>query len=380
MIQIADKHECCGCGACMQICPKGCISLVADREGFDYPIVDHDTCIDCGLCENVCPVIHRGNPSEPLHTYAAINPDQSIRMQSSSGGIFAILAEKTIADGGVVFGARFADGWSVEHAKAETNEDLAAFRGSKYVQSRIGLTFNKAKTYLISGRKVLFSGTPCQISGLLRYLQRPYENLLTIDVVCHGVPSPMVWYKYLAEDVAPVKDIRAISFRNKDNGWNDYNITITLTNGLDNTTIANPFRRDHYMQAFLSNLSLRPSCYSCPAKNMSSGSDITLGDFWGIDHIHPQIDDNNGISLMMVNTAHGQEIIESLDMKIWSESYHNSIKYNPSVADSVSEPQYRSLFMHLCEKKGFRTAYKKVYSSGIKDRIYRKLWLQLYKQ
>ena len=234
MIDIKDKKDCCGCSACVQKCPKQCISLKEDCEGFLYPIVDKDICIDCGLCEKVCPILYQGEERKPLKVFAAKNHDEEIRKQSSSGGIFTLLAEKIINEGGVVFGAKFDENWDVKHDYTETIEGLAAFRGSKYVQSRIEDNYRKAETFLKQGRKVLFSGTPCQIAGLKRFFRKEYENLLTVDFICHGVPSPGVWRRYLQETVARMCDknrvstdpisiknarVESISFRDKSHGW-----------------------------------------------------------------------------------------------------------------------------------------------------------------
>lgn len=199
MIDIKDKKLCCGCNACVQRCPKQCISVQKDEEGFLYPIVDLSICIDCGLCEKVCLVLNQGSERNPIEVFAAVNKDDSIRMQSSSGGIFTALAEQIIQEKGVVFGARFDEKWEVKHDYTETIEGLKAFRGSKYVQSRIGDTFSKAEFFLKAGRKVMFTGTPCQIAGLRLFLRKEYENLLAVDIICHGVPSPLVWRKYLGE-------------------------------------------------------------------------------------------------------------------------------------------------------------------------------------
>lgn len=256
MIQIKDKSVCCGCAACVQICPKQCISLSEDKEGFLYPTVNHDLCIECGKCEQVCPELHSFEAHEPLKVYAASHSDEAVRAASSSGGIFTLLAEAVINDGGVVFGARFDSDWSVVHDFTETHEGLQAFRGSKYLQSRIGNTYRQAEKFLKAGRKVLFSGTPCQIAGLKRYLHKDYENLLAVDFVCHGVPSPLVWKKYLEETIArqceknsvllhsnPLisergsmagirkRKIDAISFRNKNLGWKKYSFALDYIPG-----------------------------------------------------------------------------------------------------------------------------------------------------
>ena len=199
MIEITDKSQCCGCTACASVCPKMCIAMKEDEEGFLYPEADASLCIGCGLCEKVCPVLHQGDARKPLAVYAAKNRDENVRMASSSGGIFSLLAERVIDDGGVVFGARFDDNWEVIHDFAETKEKLVAFRGSKYVQSCMESCFVQAKRFLDGGRKVLFTGTSCQIAGLKNYLRKDYENLLAVDVVCHGVPSPEAWRKYVKE-------------------------------------------------------------------------------------------------------------------------------------------------------------------------------------
>ena len=183
----------------MQVCPKHCISFDQDSEGFRYPLVDETKCIHCGLCEKVCSVLNTDEAREPLSSYAAINENESERLNSSSGGMFIILAKHTIAQGGVVFGAKFDEQWNVVHAYSENEVGLSAFMGSKYVQSRIGETYTQAKEFLNVGRQVLFSGTPCQIAGLRKYLRKDYDNLITVDVICHGVPSPMVWQEYLRE-------------------------------------------------------------------------------------------------------------------------------------------------------------------------------------
>ena len=197
-----NKSDCVGCFACCSICPVDCIAMQDDKEGFLYPFYhDKKQCINCGCCKKVCPVITQRNDSKPLGVYAAKNPDEKIRLQSSSGGIFTLLAEHIINEGGVVFGARFNENWEIIHSYAETIEGVATFRGSKYVQSKIGESYKQAKFFLTmgGGRKVLFSGTPCQIAGLKAFLQKDYSNLLTVDFVCHGVPSPLVWKKYLDE-------------------------------------------------------------------------------------------------------------------------------------------------------------------------------------
>lgn len=371
MIQIKDKSACCGCAACVQRCPKQCIFLKEDKEGFLYPIVDKKTCIDCGLCEKVCPIINQNDSREPLKVYAAKHTDDEIRMKSSSGGIFTLLAEQIIDEGGVVFGARFDEYWEVMHDYTETKEGLAVFRGSKYVQSRIGNTYQQAENFLKQGRKVMFTGTPCQIAGLKRFLRKEYENLLAVDFVCHGVPSPKVWRMYLDETLARQgfekntvlshamlrqKFIRSVEFRSKSTGWKKFSFALTLTkataDGEENTVLLSTiFTENPFMQAFLGDYILRPSCYKCVCKSGRSGADITIGDFWGIENVMPEIDDDKGISLVMTYTNIGLEYYHAVEHKFVEVSYKKALVGNSTIEESVNcDLKYRRLFWNLNDK------------------------------
>lgn len=387
MIRISDKALCCGCTACAQACPKQCIALHADKEGFLYPQVDMESCVDCGRCERVCPELRQNEERKPAQVYAARHPDETVRRESSSGGIFTLLADMVIDMGGVVFGARFDDSWNVVHDYTETRGGLDAFRRSKYVQSRIGDTYRQAGQFLESGRKVMYTGTPCQIAGLKKYLRKDYDNLLAVDFVCHGVPSPLVWQKYLKETVArqcekntvsshpkpllPERDgigleedvrINAISFRNKSFGWKKYSFALTLskvtTAGEENSvSLSSVFHENRYMQAFLANLSLRPSCYNCPAKAGKSGSDITLGDFWGIDRIAPELDDDLGCSLLTVSDPQVLEWIKRKGIPLQAYPFAEAARYNPCLTDSVAMPAIRrKLFFLALDRAGFYKA------------------------
>lgn len=338
MIDIKDKSKCCGCAACVQRCPKQCITMLKDNEGFLYPKVDVVKCIDCGLCEKACPVLNVQKERLPQKVYAAKNRDEEIRRQSSSGGIFTILAEKTINAGGVVFGVMFNKNWEVVHSYTETIEGLAAFRGSKYVQSIIGNSYKQAEAFLKQGREVLFSGTPCQIAGLKRFLRKEYDNLLTVECVCHGVPSPLVWREYL-ENIDP--EIVNVNFREKSRSWKKYNFVV---NGRDNT-VNQLFYNNPYMQGFLRDIYLRPSCYACPAKSSKSGADITLGDFWGIDNYMPEIDDDRGVSLVMLHTEKGVSVFNAISCTKVEADYKRALAGNPSIERNAGcNPKYRRMF------------------------------------
>lgn len=357
MIQLTDKSCCCGCAACVQRCPKHCISLEKDNEGFLYPKTDSSRCIECGLCEKVCPVLHIGEPHNPLQCYAAINPDEKIRHTSSSGGVFTAIATSVLLKGGVVFGAKFDSEWLVKHDYTESIEGLAAFRGSKYMQSQIGNTYRQAEEFLKTGRKVLFSGTPCQIAGLHRFLRKTYSNLLTIDFICHGVPSPMVWERYLQEvqELHPNEKITNISFRDKSNGWKKYKFTINFINIENkNTFLSEPFYQNIYMKGFLNDVYLRPSCHFCPAKPLRSGSDITMGDFWGIGNKIPQWDDDKGTSCILIHTEQGKDCFEQLNLKTKTVTYASILQGNPSLEKSPQTNVKKKIFFQDFPKKSLK--------------------------
>jgi len=350
-----------------------------DDQGFMYPEVDSRLCIQCNLCEKVCPVINQSSPREPIHTYAAKNTDDKVRISSSSGGIFHALAKKTIEEKGVIFGAKFNDKWEVVHDYAETVDDIKAFQGSKYVQSRTGDTFLQAEKFLKAGRKVMFTGTPCQIAALGLYLKKDYgEQLLKVDVVCHGVPSPLVWNDYLKyithshstaytgslnSPSSPMNSdkitVTGISFRDKRISWERFGLSVRavtswkiqnkqISTGTDTSEdyelLFETLDKNLFMQGFLKNLYLRPSCYKCPTKQLKSGSDITLADFWGISSIDAEAHDNSGISLVLANTEKGNEILKSLNNWYKSEVYASAAALNSAITYSCKHPKNYSKF------------------------------------
>lgn len=345
MINIVDKTSCCGCSACASVCPKQCINMEGDNEGFLYPHVDKDTCIDCGLCEKVCNELNPMAPREPLQVLAAINKNEKIRLKSSSGGIFYVLASKIISEGGVVFGARFDENWQVLIDYAEDMESVKAFMGSKYVQARIENAYKDVKYFLIKGRKVLFSGTPCQVAGLHQFLRKQFDNLLTVDFICHGIPSPKVWQMYLDEIFGCYKRMKSVSFRDKTRGWQNYHFRIEYDDNENATMLLSPATQNQYMRAFLSDLILRPSCSFCVAKSGSSRSDITLADFWGIWNENPQMYDNKGTSMIFINTDKGRLVLPSEEIVKYDKSdYSTALKYNRVCKVSVSPNSKRDLF------------------------------------
>lgn len=344
MINIEDKYNCCGCGACAQKCPKRCITLKQDNEGFQYPEVDTEKCIDCGMCEKVCPVLHPYESRKPLQTLAAINKNEKIRLESSSGGIFTLLAESVIIQGGAVFGARYDEDWQVTLDYTETIEGLAAFRGSKYVQAQTGETYKQCEKFLKEGRKVLFSGTPCQIAGLKHFLNKEYDNLLTVDVVCHGTPSPKVWELYLKEVVGSVSNIATVSMRDKSRGWKQFSFVMNYNKENETITLSVPFSKNDYMRAFLKDMILRPSCYSCVSKELKSGSDITIADFWGIQSVAPEMNDDKGTGLVLINTDKGRECFDNLDLRKRETTFEEGYRGNPAILKSANPWYNRGVF------------------------------------
>lgn len=344
MINITDKQNCCGCYACYNICPQKCISMQPDEEGFWYPVVDIEKCTDCGLCEKVCPVINKNVTNNNSAAYACINKDDNIRQQSSSGGMFTVIAEKVIANNGAVFGAGFDSDFNVVHSWTDSLDGLSNFRGSKYVQSCIGNTYKQVRDFLKQGRQVLFTGTPCQIAGFKSYLDKDYENLVCIDIVCHGVPSPLVWAKYVdfREKISGSRAER-IAFRRKNCGWKLYSVSFSFEN---DTEYSQKLTEDIFMQGFLRNIYLRPSCYACSFKTLNRQSDLTLADFWGIQNVLPRFDDDKGTSLILINSQKGNAMFSSVVDKVDYEKVdiNQAILYNSSAVKSVDYNPKRDMF------------------------------------
>ena len=351
---IKPDINCTGCGACYSACPQQAISMVPDEEGFLVPKIIAEKCLECGKCDAVCPLNHQNTERKPIAVYAAKHSNEETRLFSSSGGMFSALAEKIIAENGVVFGAKFDENMKVVHGFTETIEGLADFRGSKYVQSNIGNSYIDAKSFLDSGRQVLFTGTPCQIAGLKSFLQKDYENLLTVDLICHGVPSPLIWKKYLESVLEKYKysvpdlKITKAFFREKKESWEQFNFAIhAFSSHLSREfeIISENFCKNTFMQFFLSNQCLRHTCYSCRFKSFKSGSDITIGDFWGIKNVMPDFFDRNGNSLVLLNSEKGHSFFNTITSIISNETiYETTLKHNPMTERSMEKPKERADF------------------------------------
>lgn len=371
-IELVDSDKCVGCAACASVCPTHSIAMKEDKEGFLQPRIDKKTCIGCHKCQKTCPIINKESESKgETKAYAAINKDDSVRAKSSSGGIFHALAKWTIEQKGVVFGARFDDHWEVMHDYAETLKDIAPFMGSKYVQSRIGDTYRQARNFLEQGRWVLFSGTPCQLAGLRAFLGKRYERLIQVDLICHGVPSPLVWRSYL-KDFVTDGEILSISFRDKEEGWLHFqNVTTTTTTTIREHQMENPFFR-----GFLKNIYLRRSCYQCAFKTIHRRADVTLADFWGVQNVCPQMNDNKGTSLVFCHTAKGQQILQTLapHFSMCVQPIDDAVAHNISMVESVPMSSRRKDFFRAFRMtSSFRYAARYLDKDRLSKRVVRKI-------
>lgn len=319
MIQIIDKRDCCGCGACASICSKGCISMYKDSEGFLYPKVNSEICVDCGLCESVCPCLNRkceNSIDENYRFYAARSSNEKDLSISASGAIFPLLAKEILRDNGVVFGAKWNDKWEVEHSYCENEEDLYAFQGSKYTQSTIGNSYIEVRRFLRENRKVLFTGTPCQVLGLKNFLGKRYDNLFCVDILCNSVVSPLIWEDYLKYRLGQIgsskEDIIDIKFRKKGKYPNGAPTTSIFSIKTKDDIIEEQLYTNAFGKAFGKGIICRPSCSKCPCANLLSRSDITIGDFWGATAFYSKLNPNIGLNLLVVKTAEGGALLERI--------------------------------------------------------------------
>ena len=381
MITVGDKKDCCGCGACSQVCPINCIVMNADDEGFRYPSVDKAKCVDCGSCEHVCPVIRAKTPGRSVFSAdkAGVHDpfpkavggwirDEDIRGGSSSGGAFSLFALRILSQGGIVYGAAMDENLTVRHIGIETPEELKQLRESKYVQSIIGNTYDEVRRQLDTGRIVLFSGTPCQAAGLRSSLgEKEYDNLYVMDCACHGIPSPAVFSRYIAYlSEKHHETIKAVHFRMKDKGWNPNGTQLGPGTGYEtesgNMIRHSPGLKDSYMNGFLDDTYLRPSCYDCAFRSIpKTYSDITIADFWGVKRSYPELFDGKGTSLVLLNSKHGEELFDTVkDGFHYQEvDFQKAARDNPSLTKSPALPGRRKQFFEDFREKPFCTVLKK---------------------
>lgn len=364
MKKLCSTELCTGCGACAAKCPVACIQMEPDAEGFLQPVVDYAKCISCNRCQKACPILNKTVPdSEETIAYAAINKDEPVRLHSTSGGVFSLLCRWVLDREGVIFGAVYDKDFQVIHCQVDCSEDLYKLRGAKYAQSNLGDTFLRVKSNLADGRYVLFSGTPCQVGGLVSYLGKDYERLILVDLICHGVPSPKVWQHYIdyrkkqdADGLNPVY----INLRSKETGWPGYSIRFEYPDG---KFYSAPNSQDPYLRGFVGNLYLRSSCHHCQFKGISRQSDFTLGDYWGVWGQLPEYHDEKGTSLVLLHSQKAHSIWNDLptDLRFCEVDGIRALKGNPSALAASAYSQARPLFFRRYQTEDFSALVRELY-------------------
>lgn len=382
MLGYANSSNCSGCSACEQKCPVHCIRMEYDEYGFTYPRINVDECINCGLCEKVC-YLYQDNAqvNTPIRVFAARNPNTTIRKESSSGGVFSLFAENVISRGGYVVGASWNDDWMVEHIVIDKISQLNRLRTSKYVQSKIDDCYIKTEQLLKKGHIVLFSGMPCQISGLRAFLAKDYDNLFCVECVCFGVPSPGVWVGYLNELLLKLgkkrEMINSINMRDKSSGWEGYSCSINFSDG---TRYSQNAEDDLWMRGYRNGLFTRPSCYNCARKIDHSLADITIGDFWGMSELIPELNDHMGEGIVIVNSHKGEALIEKSNCKADVElDVSRVIPLNPAISSNIEVDNKKLFFERLQKKNSVCKSIRRIAKRPVIYTIKRKVYSFLYK-
>ncbi|MCI6354389.1 Coenzyme F420 hydrogenase/dehydrogenase, beta subunit C-terminal domain [Eubacterium coprostanoligenes] len=372
MIDKVKVQDCVLCKACSNACPVDAISFTNEYLDFNYPLIDFDKCVKCNKCEMVCPTLNEINSSSIKQAFAAKNLDENTRLKSTSGGVFIELAKVVLSNGGYVCGAVFDDDFSVKHIVSNDIEQVKKMSGSKYSQSDIGTVYREIKDLLCGGKIVLFTGSPCQTQGLSMFLGKEYENLISVDFICHGIPSRKLLKTYL--DLRKNQynsEIKNLSFRSKDLGWHNSSVKIDFENG---KVYREPITIDfYYSDLFLGNLLLKESCYNCPSRKFKSKSDITLGDFWGAEKVFKEYDDNKGISAVIANTEKGRNILSELAIDTKNVNIETIIEYNQNILVSPKPSSIREEFYKLVDDIGFDNAFENYYKKTSKDRKKKRL-------
>lgn len=376
-VLVSNEENCSGCGACQNICPKSAIELIENQDGFVYPQIETDKCIHCNQCVKVCPLRSGTTRSVPLRAYVATSEEA---ITSASGGVASALERAVLRDGGVAFGSvmEFCDGIPlVHHSCIDDEVNLAALKGSKYVQSSTSGAFIKVKALLDTGKNVIFTGTPCQIAGLKNYLRKDYSNLLLVDLVCHGVPNQKIFQDYIYSMTTKKRTVTQFKFRDKTYGWGHVG-SITI-NGKTKPVHS---EESPFFCLFLKGELLRPSCYKCQFSNMDRTGDITVGDYWGIELQHPEllkvnggpICSEKGCSCVLINTEKGQE---------WLNKYGNTCflyestpkrvqEYNGCLNRPTPRGKHREELFERYREEGYsavRGIYRQYYSTDLFTRI-----------
>ena len=372
MINISDKTKCSGCYACINICPRNCITMKLDSEGFRYPSIDSTACVECGMCEKACPMQGGADrvreERKGIKAVACYNKLEESLEKSASGGVSHLLAELFIENGGVVFGVCGNLLTKVEHIDITEKNGLRAMQNSKYLQSDVGKCFCEAKKYLEEGKDVFFTGTPCQIAGLYGFLGKDYENLLTADLICHGVPSEKVFKKYIREHEKKVGRKVVSYYRDKKPGWKPVQFTYAYDDG---TTLTQTGRADKFNLGFTTNLFQRPSCYSCPFAYMERMGDITLGDWFGGDKQQTLDPENKGLSMIILNSPKGEGFYREIADKMFCKEF--SVKEAVGESVHLGRPPHpnflrRDFFAHF-DKMTYDSLFKRYFPKNKAGRL-----------
>lgn len=364
-----NKNQCCGCTACYSICPKNAIKMEYDEEGFLYPSINGDLCVDCGMCKSVCAFQNGCEKHRVIKGYALKHKDMDTRMKSRSGGAFAGLANYILSLGGVVYGAVYGENYSVKHFRCADKKDLPKIQGVKYIQSEMNDIFADVKSDLENGKYVLFSGTTCQVAGLLAFLEKTdVSKLYTADLICHGVPNNMIWQEFLHWNERKYKGkLTDAKFRDKCYGWKPHFESVTI-NGKKHKT-------KRFALMFYENDILRPSCYECRYASLDRVGDFTLGDFWGIQKQHKEMRDKTGCSLFMINTQKGEELFDKISENfILKEADVVKASFpNPNLRFPTPRPKRREYFWELYKTYDFDKVMKiynrKIFKSRVKKNL-----------
>lgn len=350
-----NKTECCGCGACQAICPKNAIEMVEDEYGFIYPRIDESKCVNCNLCKKTCAYMNPRKMNDEKKVYASVSKNDENLKRSASGGVFYELANSIISDGGVVYGCSMEyknDKLTPKHIRVNNQENLKKLQGSKYVQSECGNIYKLVKTDLINGKKVLFSGTPCQIEGVKSFLQyKEYENLFLVDIICHGVPSRKMFQDYIENfEIENNCKVKEFYFRDKDKGWGLFFKVVYEKNGKTEKTVKPSYESSFY-QLFLDSSIYRENCYKCPYATENRNSDLTIGDFWGIGQEHPDvdIDSKRGISCIIANSNKGKKIIEKYSVSLYNinSNFEKVARHNHQLSKPSKHTSEREKILEL---------------------------------
>ncbi len=368
-MKITDHEKCVGCGGCQHICPKSAITMIEDPEGFLRPRVDENLCVECGLCQKTCPMEAPCLLEGEKKAYALKHKDESARDKCASGGAFIALSDTVLKDGGIVYGVIYDENFRAVHARAESAGERDKMCGSKYVQSDPGDTFQQVAEDLKQGKKVLYSGTSCQIDGLQHYLTCKnvnMQNLMTVGLICHGVPSPKLWQEHITNiQTKRKKTVIGYFNRYKIRGWHEHNECITYEDG----------KKEYYTKLsqnhkdlFYGHYIIRPSCSVCAYATDPSAADITIADFWGIQYVMPEIDDNRGVSLVLTNSEKGETLVQSLqNVTLWETDRETALSHNhtkPCKPNPRRESFWKDYHAH-----GYHYVCAKYVQDSIKGRI-----------